>query len=106
GPRRQYRAGNRLARDAGTLPDGGAARADRDLPRELAGLVHCGIPLSRGELVDATARIDRFGGTRMKRLLPWVSILGLVLVTAPPVAYLADGVEKAAMTNLMLLGTI
>lgn len=42
----------------------------------------------------------------MKRLLPWVSILGLVLVTAPPVAYLADGVEKAAMTNLMLLGTI
>src|SRR5690606_8350862 len=73
GPRRQYRAGNRLARDAGTLPDGRAARADRDLLRELAGLVHRGSPLSRGELVDATARIDRLGGKRMKRLLPRVS---------------------------------
>ncbi len=42
----------------------------------------------------------------MKRLLPIISLLGLVCVIGPPIAYLIDAVEKDAMTNLMLLGTI
>lgn len=42
----------------------------------------------------------------MRKLLQTVSIIGLLLVALPPMFYLADSIEKGAMTNFMLLGTI
>ncbi len=42
----------------------------------------------------------------MKTLMPLVSYVGLALVFIPAVAYLLGSVDKSAMTNLMLAGTI
>ena len=42
----------------------------------------------------------------MKTLLPLVSILGLVLVLVPVVAYVLGFLDKPRMSDLMLLGTI
>ena len=42
----------------------------------------------------------------MRVLMPFVSYVGLALVIVPPLAYLAGVMEKGAMTNVMLAGTI
>ncbi len=42
----------------------------------------------------------------MKKLLPVLSFLGLALVLAPPIAYLAGSVDKASMSTIMLVGTL
>jgi hypothetical protein len=40
------------------------------------------------------------------KILPIVSYLGLALVIAPPIAYLAGALDKSAMSSVMLAGTI
>ena len=42
----------------------------------------------------------------MKRVMPIVSFLGLALVIAPAILYLAGSIGKEAMHSLMLAGTI
>ena len=42
----------------------------------------------------------------MKKLLTLIAIAGLLLVIAPPVAYLAGQIDKTTMMHLMLAGTL
>jgi hypothetical protein len=42
----------------------------------------------------------------MKRLLPWLSWLSLVVVIVPPLLYLAGSLDKETMKHAMLFGTI
>lgn len=42
----------------------------------------------------------------MKKLLPFVSLLGLALVILAPALYLAGSTDKQSMTTAMLVGTL
>lgn len=42
----------------------------------------------------------------MKKLLTLISVAGLLLVIAPPIAYLAGEIDKTTMRHLMLAGTL
>ncbi|HEX5788091.1 MAG TPA: hypothetical protein VFY03_07920 [Woeseiaceae bacterium] len=42
----------------------------------------------------------------MKKLLTLISVAGLLLVIAPPIAYLAGQIDKTTMMHLMLAGTL
>ena len=42
----------------------------------------------------------------MKKLIPIVSVLGLVLVIIPACLYLAGVMDKPQMKTLMLIGTV
>lgn len=42
----------------------------------------------------------------MKKILPFVSSVGLALIIVPACLYLAQSVDKSQMQGLMLVGTV